>query len=297
MKLNCDIPNKEIYLKLENLQSVGSFKVRGAYNALINLTEEDSKNGVHTSSIGNFAHGLAWCANMLNIPFSVIIPIGVSKVKINAVQNFGCKVIEIDYDDWWNVIMTGKYNDMDGVFIHPSCDENVMAGNGVIGLEIIDMVPDVDTIICPYGGGGNSVGIASAVKQCHPNVKVYACEVETATPLSTSFKAGKPVVLERFKKSFVEGMNGRAMVPCMWNLATNLITGSVVTTLREICDALKMLALKNHIIAEGAGAATVAAAMSAEIPDGKIVCVVSGGNIDLETLNIILQGDVPDLST
>lgn len=296
------VKNKKIYLKLENVQPVGSFKVRGAYNAIshlrgkrINNTEDktSSNSGVYTSSAGNFAQGLCWAANTLSIPVQVIVPENVARVKLNAIKNFDADIITLPYNDWWNVMLTGKQEKTDGMYIHPCCNKTVMAGNGVIGLEILQQVPDVDSIVCAYGGGGHSLGIASAVKHVRPDTKVYACEVETATPLFTSFQNGRPVVLDKYESSFVDGMNGKAMFPCMWNMACHLLSGSVVTSLREICDALKTLCIDNHVVSEGAGAATVAAAMKDEIPGGSIVCVVSGGNIDTGKLVTILNGDIP----
>lgn len=292
VKLNLDVPNKEIYLKLENLQPVGSFKIRGAFNALVN--RKHTTDGVFTSSAGNFAQGLAWAAAKRNIKCDVVVPDTASPLKIEAIKRYGGNVIKVPYNAWWSVMMSEKYDGLHGSFIHPCCDRSVIAGNGVIGFEIIEALPDVDAIVCSYGGGGHSLGISSAVKHVNPHVKVYACEAETAAPLSASLAAGKAVVLEKHKPSFVDGMNGKAMFPCMWNLAKHLLDGAIITTLREICDALKLLVANNHIVSEGAGAATVAAALSESVPNGKIVCVISGGNIDLERLKIILSDEIPD---
>ena len=294
VKLNLEIPNKEIYLKLENLQPVGSFKVRGAYNALTQLSKHQNlSRGVFTSSAGNFALGLQSAAKRLNIPCQILCPDNTPEVKINSIIAMDGDVSRLTYDKWWEVMISGKHSESKGVFIHPCCHKDVMAGNGVIGLEILRDLPDVSSIVCSYGEGGHALGIASAVKQLKPDIDVFACEVSTAPPLSESLRVGYPTVVQNFGKSFVDGMNGKAMFPCMWNLVKNLLKDTVVLSLEQICNALRMMIIKNHIVAEGAGAAPVAAALTDKIPNGKIVCVISGGNIDLEVLQTILNGKVP----
>lgn len=293
VKLNVDIPNKEIYLKLENLQPVGSFKIRGAYNALKNLDKNATENGVYTSSAGNFAQGLAWSAKKAGVKCDIICPLTTPQVKIDGIKRLNGNVIQTSHEEWWNIMMSGKREGTEGTFIHPCCDFNVMAGNGVIGLEILKEEPDLDTVICSYGGGGHSIGISSALRQTNPDVKVFACEVETAAPLFESLQAKQPVLVQNFQRSFVDGMNGQSMFPCMWNLATALLKNSIVLSVKEICNALKIIAIKNKLLTEGAAAATVAAALTDQIPDGKIVCVLSGGNIDTSKLTTILNGGIP----
>lgn len=294
VKLNINIPHKEIYLKLENLQPVGSFKIRGAYNALKHLTTSNTKeHGVYTSSAGNFAQGLAWAAKKSGIKCDIICPMSTPQVKIDGITALSGNVIKTSHQEWWNIMTSGKYEGANGTFIHPCCDFNVMAGNGVIGLEILKQMPDVDTVVCSYGGGGHSIGIASALRQQCPNVKIFPCEVNTAAPLHESLQAKQPVSVQTFRSSFVDGMNGRSMFPCMWNLATSLLENSIVLSEKEICDALSLILLKNKLLTEGAAAATVAAALSDKIPNGKIVCVLSGGNIDALKLVTILNGGIP----
>ena len=268
--------------------------MRGAYNALTQLSKyQDLSKGVLTSSAGNFALGLQWAARRLDIPCQILCPDNIPEVKINSIIAMDGDILRLEYEKWWTVMMSGKYSESKGVFIHPCCHKDVMAGNGVIGLEILRDLPDVSSIVCSYGGGGHALGIASAVKQLKPDIDVFACEVSTAPPLSESLRVGYPAVVQNFRKSFVDGMNGKAMFPCMWNLVKNLLKDTVVLSLEQICDALRMMIIKNHIVAEGAGAAPVAAALTDKIPNGKIVCVISGGNIDLEVLQTILNGKVP----
>src|SRR5438067_8978156 len=181
---------------------------------------------------------------------------------------------------------------MEGLFVHAFNDPAVMAGNGTIGLEILEDLPDVDTVIVPYGGGGLSCGIASAIRALKPNVKVYACEVETAAPLAASFAAGEQVQVA-YTPTFVDGIGAPTLFPEMWQLARQLLDGSLVVTLAEVAAAIRLLAERNRVIAEGAGAAPVAAALAGKAGGGNVVCVVSGGNIDSGKLAKILQGDVP----
>ncbi|XP_066921929.1 L-threonine ammonia-lyase-like [Clytia hemisphaerica] len=187
---------------------------------------------------------------------------------------------------------TGK-TDIEGHFIHACCEYDCLAGNGVIGLEIVDQLEDFDSIICPYGGGSNLLGNASALKQLKPNVKCYACEVDVAAPLYISLRKGVPSKVDEWQRTYIDGMNGKEMFPCMWKMATNLVQDSILVNTDQISSALRLMLNKNKILAEGAGAATVAAAMSEKVPEGKIVCVISGGNIDQKTLMTILNGQTP----
>ncbi|KAK3090509.1 hypothetical protein FSP39_012388 [Pinctada imbricata] len=288
----------KIYLKLENLQPIGSFKIRGACNALARHDPSKlSSDGVYTASAGNFAQGLAWSAQQRTIPCKILAPEDAPITKLEAIQRLGGHVTKIPYDDWWNVIMKHEYPGMKGSFIHPVCEEDVIAGNGTIGLEIYEDLPDVDVVICPYGGGGLITGVASAVKALKPDIKVYATEVDTACPLRSSFDLGKPTSCN-FIRSFVDGMGGKSILPEMWPLVKNLVEDSIVVTLQEVTNSIKLLAERNHVIAEGAGAATVAAALCEESErklHGNIVCVISGGNIDTDKLIQTLEGVIPKM--
>ena len=289
IRMNAEGMPGEIYLKLENLQPIGSFKLRGAGNAIQLAGPEALSRGVITASAGNMAQAVAWNAKRLGISCTVIAPDHAPDAKLNPVRKLGANIIKIPFSEWWNVLQTHRYDALDGFFIHPVCNRDVIAGNGTIGLEIIEELPNVDAILVPYGGGGLSSGIASAVKALKPDTKVFACEVETAAPLFASLTAGKPVEIE-YKSSFVDGIGGKSVLPEMWPLVSRLLNGSIVVTLDQIADAICLLAEQCHLIAEGAGAASVAAAATGKAGVGKMVCIISGGNINPSTLSSILTG-------
>jgi len=286
----------EIYLKLENLQPIGSFKIRGASNAIRTLDHEKIKNGVWTLSAGNHGQGLAWNAQRLGVKCSVIVPDSTAKTKIEAMEKMGTKVIPVpiprDPEKLKRVRDPQTYTDMKGLYIAPANNYAVMTGQGTIGLEIMEDLPDVDTVLTLFGGGGLSCGVASAIKALKPNVKIYGCTAETGTALAESFTRGEQVDTQR-TPSFVAGASSSVLDPQMWKLAKQLLDGAIVVTLEEICETIRLLCKHNHIIAEGAGAVPVAAALSGRAGKGKIACVVSGGNIDLKTLTQIYQGKIP----
>ena len=283
-----DLPG-EIYLKLENLQPIGSFKLRGAYNAMSLADRSLLKDGVYTASAGNMAQGVAWNARMMNIPCTVIVPDHAPQTKIDAITRLGAKFIKIPFNDWWQVLVTRKFEGIKGLFVHPVSDPAVIAGNGTVGLEILEDLPDVDTVIVPYGGGGLISGIATAIKTIKPGVKVFASEVETAAPLAPSLAAGEPVKVE-YIPSFVDGMGSAGLLTEMWPLVSTLVNGSIVLSLKQIADAIKLLMERTRVVAEGAGGSSFAAALTGKAGTGKIVCVISGGNIDAEKLIRILSG-------
>lgn len=283
-----DLPG-EIYLKLENLQPIGSFKLRGAYNAISTAHRSLLNDGVYTASAGNMAQGVAWNARMMNIPCTVIVPDHAPQTKLDAITRLGAKFIKIPFNDWWQVLVTRKFEGMKGLFIHPVSDPAVIAGNGTVGLEILEDLPDADTVIVPYGGGGLISGIATAIKTIKPGVKVFASEVETAAPLAPSLAAGEPVKVT-YTPSFVDGMGSAGLLTEMWPLVSKLVNGSIVLSLKQIADAIKLLMERTRVIAEGAGGSSFAAALTGKAGTGKIVCVISGGNIDAEKLMKILSG-------
>jgi threonine dehydratase len=292
LRLNVDEPHAEIWLKLENLQPIGSFKLRGAGNAMRLATPEMLARGVTTASAGNMAQGVAWNAQRMGIPCTVVVPDNAPETKLAAIERLGARIVKLPYDRWWQVLVDHGYPGIEGLFIHPVSDPAVIAGNGTIGLEILEDLPDVDVVVVPYGGGGLSCGIASAIRAIRPGAAVYAAEVETAAPLAAALSAGRPVSIE-YRRSFVDGIGGNSVLPEMWELARALLAGSLVVSLAQIAEAIRVLAARNRVIAEGAGAASVAAAMTGRAGTGKVVCVVSGGNIDSAKLARILQGEVP----
>jgi len=292
VRLNVEDAPAEIHLKLENLQPIGSFKLRGAGNAMAMAGEAALARGVCTASAGNMAQGVAWCARRRQVPCTVVMPDHAPRTKQAAVERLGARAIKVPFDVWWQTLVDRRHPGVEGVFIHPVSDRAVMAGNGTIGLEILEDLPDVDAVVIPFGGGGLSCGIASAVRALRPQAKVYACEVETAAPLHAALQAGAPAPIE-YRPSFVDGIGGKGVLAEMWPLARRLLDGSLVVPLDAVASAIRTLAERNRVVAEGAGATPVAAALSGRAGGGKVVCVVSGGNIDLATLALILQGGVP----
>ncbi len=290
LRLPLDEAPAEIYLKLENLQPIGSFKLRGAGSAMALAPREALAKGVYTASAGNMAQGVAWNARRLGISCSAIVPDHAPATKLAAIERLGARVIRAPFERWWEVIVTGEFDGLDGLFIHPVSDADVMAGNGTIGLEILEDLPDVDAVVIPYGGGGLSCGIASAIRALKPETRVYAAEVETAAPLAASLRAGEPVAVE-YEASFVDGIGGKSVLPEMWRLARTLLDGSLEVSLDETRAAIRLLAERGRVIAEGAGAAPVAAALAGRAGGGKVACVVSGGNIDRAVLAGILAGE------
>ncbi len=293
VRLNAEDSPAEIFLKLENLQPTGSFKVRGACNAIAVAGSDARSRGVYTCSAGNMAQALAWQAREKGIACTVIVPDNAPDTKLQAIKRFGAKIVQVSFDEVWRVVTSYQYGPLEeSVFIHPFSDPRMIAGNGTIGLEIVEQIPNVDSIVVPFGGGGLTAGIATAVRAKSPKTRVYAVEPETAAPLAASFKAGAPQEINRVP-SFVDGIGGKSVLPEMWKLVKPLINGSIITSLREIASAVRLLAERNRVVAEGAGAASVAAALSGKAGKGKIVCIVSGGNIDSSKLVKILSGETP----
>ena len=290
--LNATDAPAEIFLKLENLQPIGSFKLRGAANAILSASDKELERGVWTASAGNMAQGVAWYARQLGLSCSVVVPENAPDTKLTAIKRLGARITKVPRKDWLEIYTTHAHEGMEGLFIHAFSDADVMAGNGTIGLEILEDLPDVDSVVIPYGGGGLSCGVASALRALNPKINVYACEVETAAPLAASLNTGEPVEINH-TPSFVDGIGVHLVFPEMFSLARQLLDGSLVTSLEGVVTAIKIMAERNHVIAEGAGATPVAAALAGLAGAGKIVCVVSGGNIDAAKLAKILGGDIP----
>ena len=292
VRLPPGLTDGEVYLKLENLQPIGSFKLRGAYNAVGLAGRERVAAGVYTASAGNIAQGVAWAARQMGVPATAVVPDHAPETKLAAIERLGGRVVRVPFDRWWQVILEHEYPDLDGLFIHPVSDRGVMAGNGTIGLEILEDLPDVDTVLVPYGGGGLSCGIAAALRAKRPAARVVACEVETASPFTASLAAGAPELVD-YQPSFVDGIGGKSVLEEMWPLASRLLAGSTVVPLAAVAAAIRLLAERCRIVAEGAGATALAAALAGAGAGGKVVCVVSGGNIDTAKLVAILDGRVP----
>jgi threonine dehydratase len=292
VRLDVPADGADIYLKLENLQPIGSFKIRGATNAIRQASPDEIAGGVVTASAGNMAQGVAWAAREAGVPCTVIVPEHAPQTKLAAIERLGGRTEKVPFERWWQAITESRMEGVEGRFVHPVADDDVMAGNGTIGLEIAEDLPNPDAVLIPFGGGGLTVGIASALRAFAPQARVYPVEPETAAPLAASLAAGSPQEVD-YRASFVDGAGARTVLPEMWPLVREVVDGSLTVSLDEAAGAIRLLAERARVIAEGAGALGVAAALSGRAGDGKIVCVVSGGNIDFSTLVTILQGQTP----
>jgi threonine dehydratase len=288
LRLHVEAP-AEIYLKLENLQPVNSFKIRGATNAVMLAPAQERAKGLVTASAGNMAQGIAWVARELGLPATIAVPEHAPQAKLAAIERLGGRVLKLPYDDWWNVIVTSRVDGVEGLFVHPVQDPGVMAGNGTIGLEVIEDLPAPDAVVIPYGGGGLTVGIASAVKALRPDTKIFTAEPATGAALAAAFAAGQPTDVD-YQASFVDGAGSRRVLDTMWPLVSPLVDGALSIPVAEVAAAVRLLAERARVVAEGAGALALAAALSGRAGSGKVVCIVSGGNINLSTLAETFNG-------
>ena len=291
LRLEGDAP-AEIHIKLESLQPTGSFKVRGAGNALAQADPGLLARGVATGSAGNMARAAAWLARRHGVSCTVVAPDDAPAAKLDPVAALGARIVRVPFDRWWQTLVDRGHPELEGFFIHPVSDPAVIAGNGTIGLEIVADLADVDAVVVPFGGGGLSGGIACAVKALRPGVRVFAAEVATAAPLAPSLAAGHPVMVAR-TPTFVDGIGSTSVLAEMWPLVSSVLDGSIVVELEEVAEALRLLATRNRVVAEGAGAAALAAALTGRAGTGRVVAVISGGNIDLSTLAAILTHRLP----
>ncbi len=289
VRLNVWDTESEIYLKLENLQPIGSFKIRGAANAMKSMPPAELAKGVLVASAGNLAQGAAWNARRLGIPCTVIAPDYAPETKVQAIERLGGRVIKVPFDRWWQTFTDRSYPGIEATFIHSFDDDRVMAGNGTIGLELLEDLPDVDTVLIPWGGGGLAGGIATALRGVKPSARIYAVEADTGAPLTASLLTGKPELVD-YQPSFVDGIGSKTVFPDMLAMAQDLLDGSLTASLDEVKSALRLMAERNRVIAEGAGAVALAVALSGKAGTGKIACIVSGGNIDLPKLAKLLDG-------
>jgi threonine dehydratase len=289
LRLRVDEAPAEIHLKLENLQPIGSFKIRGAGNAMRSAPREALARGVYTASAGNMAQGVAWVAREMGVRCDVLVPDHAPQTKLDAITRLGAHFHKVPFDEWWSVIEKHSYPGMEGYFVHPVSDPAVMAGNGTIGLEILADLPDADAVVVPYGGGGLISGIGSAIRALKPKTKIFAAEVATAAPLGPSLAAHKPVTVD-YTPTFVDGIGSRNVLAGMWPIVSSIVDGSLVMPLDAVAGAVRLLVERARVVAEGAGATSVAAALAGRAGGGKVVCVVSGGNIDAAKLAGILTG-------
>jgi threonine dehydratase len=274
----------EIFLKLETLQPIGSFKIRGAYNAVRQLTAEQLARGVWTVSAGNAAQGVALAARKAGARASVLVMDTAPATKLRAIERLGASIVQTSYEECWRTVESHRSDRMEGHFVHPFDDDRFISGNGTIGLEIVEDLPDVDAVIAPIGGGGLIAGVATAIRALRPGVPVYAAEPETAAPLAQSLAAGAASRFDAWQPSFVDGAGGRSVLDTMWPLLREAVAESLVVSLDQVARAMALVAERVHVIAEGAAGCAVAAALSPALAargHKKVVAVVSGGNIDL----------------
>jgi threonine dehydratase len=289
VRLHVENAPAEIYLKLENLQPINSFKIRGATNAIMLAPAAERAKGLVTASAGNMAQGVAWAARELGVPATIAVPEHAPEAKLAAIERLGGRVLKLPYDDWWNTIIVSHIDGVDGLFVHPVQDPGVMAGNGTIGLEILEDLPDPDAVVIPYGGGGLTAGIASAIRALRPATKIFTAEPETGAALAAAVAAGHPADVD-YRASFVDGAGSRRVLDSMWPLVAPLVDRALVIPVGEAAAAVRTLAERARVIAEGAGALAPAAALAGRAGTGKVVCVISGGNINLAKLSEILNG-------
>jgi len=282
----------DIRLKLENLQPINAYKLRGAANAVAALSEADRQHGVWTISAGNAGQGVAYAARAAGVPCTVVVVETAPKSKLERMKALGAKLIPVPYEIAWKALDERSFPGVDGTFIHPFDDDDFIAGHGTMELEILEDAPDTAAVIASIGGGGLITGVASAIKALKPEIKVFGVEPETAAPAALSFKKDSPQVFPNWRASFVDGAGGQSMFPRMWERMKPVVDDYLVVTLKQTKNAMRLLAEKARIISEGAGALSVAAALSGEAGKGPIVAIISGGNIDLQKFcELISQSD------
>src|SRR6266851_4917508 len=272
----------DIRLKLENLQPINAYKLRGAANAVAMLSDSERKRGVWTISAGNAGQGVAYAARQAGVPCAVVVIETAPESKIERMRALGAKLVPVSYDVAWKALDDRAFPGVEGTFVHPFDDHNFIAGHGTMGLEILEDAPDTKVIIASIGGGGLITGVASAIKAVKPDTKIFGAEPETAAPAALSFGKGSAQVFKNWKASFVDGAGGQSMFPRMWERLKPLVDGYIVVTLEETKNAMRLMAEKARIISEGAGALPLAAALTGKAGKGPIVAIVSGGNIDLK---------------
>lgn len=290
--LPLEVDSGPIHVKLENLQPIGSFKIRGAGNALLSIGPEALAGGVSTASAGNMGRAVAWHATRLGVPCSVLVPDSAPSAKLEPLRRLGARVVAVTFPEWWQALADAGHPELSGQFVHPVADARVMAGNATIGLELVEQVPELSVVVIPFGGGGLACGIASALRALRRHVRVVAAEVEGAAPLTAALRAGRPVTIEH-RRTWIDGIGSGGVLEQMWPLASALLDATVVVSPEEVAAAIRLLAAGTRTIAEGAGAAAVAGAVrlaGGEQAQGPVVAVVSGGLIEPQTLARILRG-------
>lgn len=292
VRLDHGFPDRQIFLKLETLSPIGAFKLRPALNALLSRDPADLQNGVAVTSSGNMAYGMAWAARLIGVPMVAYMYRGAPQTKIDGVRDLGGEVRFVSQETWWDYITEAARPDAPELLINPVTDQAILAGNGSIGMEIIEDLPDVDVVLTPYGGGSMTTGVASAVKATSDRCRVFAVEDDSAAPVSAALAAGRIVTIET-RPSFIKSIGAPSLVPQLWPVARELIDGAIAVSPAQVTEAMRLLFKKAKVVAEGAGAASLAAAIARPDFKGNIVCVISGGNIDAAAYSVVLGGGIP----
>jgi threonine dehydratase len=279
----------DIRLKLENLQPINAYKLRGAANAVAMLSDDQRQRGVWTISAGNAGQGIAYAARKAGVPCSVVVIETAPLSKIERMERLGAKLIRVSYDDAWKALEARSFPGLEGTFVHPFDDHNFIAGHATMGLEILEDAPDTAAVIAGIGGGGLITGVGSAIKALRPEIQIWGAEPETAAPAALSFAMGSPQVFKEWTASFVDGAGGKSLFPRMWERMKPVVDGYIVVSLEETKRAMRLMAERARIIAEGAGALPLAAALTGKVGQGPIVAIVSGGNIDLKKFCEIIE--------
>ena len=290
VRLLHDAELPEIWLKLENLQPINAFKIRGAANAVAMLGAQERSKGVWTISAGNAGQGVAYAAREARIPCTVVVIETAPDTKVDRMRRLGATLVKAPFDQCWAAMETRTFPGVEGTFVHPFDDHDFIAGNATLGLEIMEDLPGVKTVIAAIGGGGLVAGVGSGIRHLAPHVRILGAEPDTAAPGAASFDAKSPQVFDKWQASFVDGAGGKSIFPRMWERMQGVVDGSIVVTLDEVKRAMRIVAEKSRVITEGAGALAVAAALSGKAGDGPIVAVVSGGNVDLKKFAEIVTG-------
>ena len=290
VKLDLGPGGPDIRLKLENLQPTNAYKIRGASNAIARLSDEERARGVWTISAGNAGQGVAYAARAAGIPCSVVAIETAPQTKLDRMRALGATIIPVSYTEAWKAAEAHEFDGLDGTFVHPFDNYDFIAGHGTMGLEIVEDCPDVKTVIAAIGGGGLITGVGSALKALKPDVRVIGSEPETASPYAYSLSVGRPSKFADWQASFVDGAGGQSVTQRMWDRMQPVVDGAVIVTLDQVRDSMRLMAEKARVISEGAGALALAAALTGEAGDGPIVCVVSGGNIDIGKFAELVTG-------
>ncbi|HEX3913752.1 MAG TPA: pyridoxal-phosphate dependent enzyme [Steroidobacteraceae bacterium] len=292
LRLNAELPGANVFLKLENLQPWGSFKIRAAANALKSMDPEQLAPGVLSASSGNFGLGIAVAAQRMGISATLVVPEGAARTKLDALGELGARVIRLPFDEWWTVLTSRRCPGEHGTFVHPVAEHAVLAGNATIGAEILEDLPDCDAVLAPFGGGGLICGIGSVMKRLKPAVRMIAVESEASRPAAAALGQGRPVQVAH-RQGFVDGMGSTTVLAEMWPLLRQIADSAACVTFTQIVAAIRLLAGRHHVVAEAAGAVSLAAALAGQGGKGNIVCIISGGNMDAAKLAAILNGQNP----